>query len=453
MSNVRSYKDPSGHVRLEEGRVIREVSLSYQENYDHLMSSGLYDELTKKGMLVNHKEVDNTIEGIYKTLQPQLIPFISYPWEWCFSQFQDAGLLTLEIQKIAMQSRMSLKDANALNVQFVSGSPVFIDTLSFEKYEKGQPWKAYHQFCEQFIAPLSLMHYIDADLRQLWDNNPDGMDIIRTSEMLPGKSRFRLGVNLHIHLQARILRSILKGGKIPEDEKLSISSVEKIIENLAETIKKFKPKFNNSEWWEYYADVDTDYIDQKAKILKKFLANKKFETIWDIGANDGSLSRIAVGNCVNLIALDNDHKAVQENYIKAREGKENVLPLVVDISNPTPAIGWENREFSSLMARGPADMLMALALVHHLVIKNNLHLDMIAETFSKMAGSIIVEFVPKDDPQFVELIKHREDIFEDYNQSTFETEFGKHFEITEKQLIEPSGRLLYQMRSKSHVFV
>ena len=164
MSNYKietsSFRDSSGFLFYENEILYRQINKSYSEHYEHLMKSGLYDSLIKENLLIPHEEVDVYVplkEKHYKTIQPKLIPFISYPYEWSFSQLKDAALLTLKIQKIAMKFDMILKDASVYNVQFLDGKPIFIDSLSFEKYEEGKPWKAYKQFCQHFLAPIALM--------------------------------------------------------------------------------------------------------------------------------------------------------------------------------------------------------------------------------------------------------------------------------------------------------
>jgi hypothetical protein len=175
-----SFRDPSGYLFHRGAELYRQVNRRYQENYDLLTSSGLYDKLVAEGLLVPHEEVD--LEPLdaataYKTIKPLLVPFVSYPYEWCFSQLKDAALATLAIQKTAMSHGMSLKDASAYNIQFIDCRPVLIDTLSFERYVPGRPWIAYRQFCQHFLAPLALMSYRDPRVSQLLKAGLDGIPL------------------------------------------------------------------------------------------------------------------------------------------------------------------------------------------------------------------------------------------------------------------------------------
>jgi len=201
-----SFRDPSGFMFKHEGKLYRQVNQKYQEEYDLLMNSGLYDQLNKSRTLVAHKEVDLALAPrpkiAYKVIQPENIDFISYPYEWCFNQLKDAAILTLAIARRALEFGMSLKDASAYNIQFQHGRPIFIDTLSFEKYEEGMPWIAYKQFCQHFLAPLALMAKTDIRLGQLLKNHIDGIPLDLASKLLPASTKLSFGLSTHIHPHA-----------------------------------------------------------------------------------------------------------------------------------------------------------------------------------------------------------------------------------------------------------
>ncbi len=153
-------------------------------------------------LLIKHEEIESeksTFPNVFLSIRPSQIPFISYPYEWSFSQLKDAALLTLNIQNIALEYNMSLKDASAYNVQFNDGKPIFIDTLSFEKYKANQPWVAYQQFCEHFLAPLVLMSRVDMRLNKLLCTNIDGIPIEIASKLLPITTYFKFGLLAHVH--------------------------------------------------------------------------------------------------------------------------------------------------------------------------------------------------------------------------------------------------------------
>ncbi len=200
-----SFRDPSGFLFSRSGTLYRQVNQSYRTHYEALMSSGLYQELVKSGRLVVHQLADipaEIPELAYQVIQPVRIPFISYPYEWSFSQLKDAALCTLAIQKTALEKGMSLKDSSAYNIQFHQGQPTLIDTLSFEVYREGEPWIAYRQFCQHFLAPLALMAYVDIRLSQLLRTYVDGIPLDLASRLLPRRTKYNLALATHIHLHA-----------------------------------------------------------------------------------------------------------------------------------------------------------------------------------------------------------------------------------------------------------
>lgn len=246
-----SFRDPSGFVFTEKGKVLRQVNLSYKNEYDKLMSSGLYEELVDKNLLVKHKEIKRPTsdKNAYKFLQPERIGFISFPYEWSFSQLKDAALLTLEIQQIAMKHGMSLKDASSFNIQFLRGRPVFIDTLSFEITERPKPWVAYKQYCQHFLAPLSLMAHVDVSLSQLLRANIDGIPLDVAAKLLPAKTRLSFGLLTHIRMHARSQQKYSASAKQDVKERtISETSLKGIINNLVSTTRKLTWKPAKTEW-------------------------------------------------------------------------------------------------------------------------------------------------------------------------------------------------------------
>lgn len=452
-----SYKDPSGFLFYREGRLYRQINLCYQEDYQVLVNSGLYDRLVTAELLIPHVEVDIFPEDpskAFKIILPDRIHFISYPYEWCFSQLKDAALTTLKIQKIALEFGMSLKDASAFNIQFHRGKPILIDTLSFEKYCPGQPWVAYQQFCSHFLAPLLLMKYIDIRLNKLMIPFINGIPLDLASSMLQKYSFFRLGTFLHIYLQGKIEKYLINKQAKNQEHKLKQKSLFKIIDNLISYTKKLKLKLTKTEWGDYYENniyTEKGFINKK-NILSDFLKKTKSTSVWDLGGNDGSLSRIASKMGIFTICLDIDPLAIEKNYCECKiNSEDNLLPLIIDIANPTPSIGWDNQERMSILERGPTDTVIALALIHHLAFTYNLPFLMQAELFNKLCKYLIIEFVPKNDPQVIRMLKNREDIFSDYSYEVFENVFKNYFILIDYAKIDESDRTIYLFKNKNRI--
>jgi len=451
-----SFRDPSGFLFWRDGVLYRQVNDSYRENYDFLVESGLLQNLFKEHLLIPHREVDDG-EGYgqaYKILKPEIVSFVSYPYEWSFSQLKDAALLTLEIQKKALALGMILKDASAYNVQFLKGKPIFIDTLSFEKYEEGKPWVAYRQFCQHFLAPLALMAFRDVRLNQLLRVHLDGIPLDLASSLLPIRAKVRLGFFSHLYLHSKSQKHYAnKQVRVGEQKyKIKKFSLLGLIDSLESTIKKLKWNPGGTEWGDYYGNTNyqQESFKQKKKLVEEFLSQIKPSTVWDLGANTGEFSRIAADQGVPTISFDIDPAAVEKNYRLVKErGEENILPLLADLTNPSPALGWQGQERMSLIERGPADAVLALALIHHLAISNNLPFSKIAHFFSQICDkNLIIEFVPKTDSNAQRLLATREDIFPNYTVEYFEAAFEPYFLIRQRKRIENSERIVYLLERK-----
>jgi hypothetical protein len=459
MSDVRihsSFRDPSGFLFTRGGILFRQVNQSYAKTYDTFLSSGLYKELINRGYLVSHQEVNITPDDptrMYKIIQPDPVPFISYPYEWCFSQLKDAALLTLEINKLALNNGMILKDASAFNIQFLDGKPILIDTLSFDIYRNGNAWDGYRQFCQHFLAPLALASFVDIRLIQLSKVYIDGIPLDIASRLLPTKTRLGFsGLSIHIHLHARIQQQYA-GKQTPPTENIRLNkeTLLNLLNGLTKTIQSLKWQPKGTEWGDYYNA--TNYSDEslgiKGEIVGAFIERVNPSTVLDLGANTGLFSQEASKRGVFTVASDIDPAAVEKNYLTIRSHHDKkMLPLVMDLTNPSPALGWANQERESFCQRAPVDMVIALALIHHLAISNNLPLLSIAQFFASISKWAVVEFVPKSDSQVKRLLSTRKDIFDTYTEDGLEKAFSENFKLEKKESIPDSKRILYLFKRK-----
>jgi hypothetical protein len=446
-----SFRDPSGFLFTKDGTLYRQINRSYQPDFDLLTSSGLYDALVEKGYLIPHSEAAPELaltDEACKVIEPERIPFISYPYEWCFGQLKDAALTTLAIQKQAVESGMSLKDASAYNIQFRNGKPILIDTLSFEAYKEGEPWAAYRQFCQHFLAPLALMAYRDIRLGRLLRLYVDGIPLDLASQLLPYRTRFSFGFQIHIHLHAKLQQRHADSTQKPRQGNVSKTGHLGLIDSLETLIKKLRWKQADTEWGEYYeaTNYSDDAMKQKEDVIRELLQESKPSEVWDLGANTGRFSRIAEEIGADVISFDLDPVAVEKNYAECRQGKDTrLLPLILDLTNPSPGLGWAARERASIFERGPADTVLALALIHHLAISNNVPFDRLARFFASVCNSLIIEFVPKEDSQVQKLLITREDVFGNYNEEDFRNAFSEPFELKRRVELSDSKRVVYLM--------
>jgi ribosomal protein L11 methylase PrmA len=450
-----SFRDPSGFLFSSQGQLFRQVNLAYQENYTRLVESGLYQKLVDSGLLLPHQEADHPAalpERAYKIIKPQQLSFISYPYEWSFSQLQDAALATLKIQRLALKFGMSLKDSSAYNIQFHDGRPLLIDTLSFEHYQAGSPWDAYRQFCQHFLAPLSLMAYTDVRLSQLMRVYLDGLPLDLTSRLLPARTRLVIPLLLHIHLHAASQKRYA-GQAVTRDganrqQRFSQEAMLGLLDSLENGVRRLRWSPAGSAWGNYYEETNytAQGLEHKQQLISQFLEIARPNLVWDLGANTGRFSRQSSQRGATTIAFDIDPDAVEKAYLECRRTQEKkLLPLLLDLTNPSPALGWQHQERMAFLERGPAEAILALALVHHLAIANNLPWSRLVEFFARAGHWLIIEFIPKDDSQVQRLLAARQDIFPSYNQQEFETAFQARFMIHRHEVIQDSQRSLYLM--------
>ncbi len=353
----------------------------------------------------------------------------------------------MRIQKRALKCGMSLKDASAYNVQFVGGKPVFIDTLSFEMHLDGRPWVAYRQFCQHFLAPLVLCATTDIRLSQLLRVFVDGIPLDLAATLLPISARIKPTVAMHIVLHARAQRRFAARPS-SQQRQISKRALLGVLDSLTGAVRalRWTPK---GDWSNYYAE--TNYSEaasaEKERLVAAMLEQPRPAMVWDLGANTGRFSRLASRKGALTIAFDADPAAVEKNYLENATSDTHLLPLSrLDLTNPSANIGWANTERLSLQDRGPADVVMALALVHHLAIGNNVPFPEIAAWLSALAPRVIIEFVPKSDSQVQRMLASREDVFPGYTQGAFEDAFRQHFEMSAREPIPGSERVLYQFR-------
>ena len=463
-----SYRDPSGFVYRRDGVLYRQIAPSFADDWDAFEASGLRTRLVEDGVLIGHEDAPLELAAsspAYRVIRPEPIGFISYPYEWTFSQLKDAALLTLRAQASAVELGMTLKDVTAFNVQFRAGRPILIDSLSFERATPGAPWIAYRQFCEHFLAPLALMSRVDIRLGLLLRQFIDGIPLDLAARLLPGRTRFGLGLGAHIHLHARAQRRYADrptaeaelpgetGSPSPFGARggMSPSRQAALIESLKGTINGLDWKPAGTEWADY---AENTSYDDDATRAKEALVGRSIEAlggrvVWDLGANTGRYSRIAADLGRTVVAFDTDPAAAERHYRSLRtEGRTDTLPLLMDLVNPSPASGWANAERQSLLERSDADVVLALALVHHLAIGRNVPLPMLSEVFAGLAPGLVVEFVPKEDAMVRRLLATRRDVFPEYTLDGFRSAFEERFELLDETPIASTARTLFRFRRR-----
>jgi ribosomal protein L11 methylase PrmA len=226
-----------------------------------------------------------------------------------------------------------------------------------------------------------------------------------------------------------------------------------LIDHLESTVRGVRWTATGTEWGDYYQgsqNYSNEAIARKKQLVGTYLDRIRPRTAWDFWANTGLFSRAASSRGIHTVAFDIDPSAVEQNYLAVKAvGEEHLLPLLLDLTNPSPSLGWAEEERFGLVQRGPVDVVLVLALIHHLAIANNVPLPALASFFSRLAQYLVIEFVPKSDSQVQRLLASRKDIFPDYTVEGFEAAFGEVYTQLACDKIVDSSRVLYLLERKS----
>ncbi|WP_291327117.1 hypothetical protein [Desulfovibrio sp. UCD-KL4C] len=425
-----SFRDRSGYVYYEAGNILRTIMPCYKDTWLKVTESGFLDEALDENLIVSFEEY-KTIPKSWKTLKVASVPFITYPYEWSFSQLKDAALLTLELQKKALRKGLTLKDASAYNVQFIGSRPTFIDIFSFEEQTEGGAWQGYGQFCSHFLAPLALAAKKDLRLAQLSRQWIDGIPIDIASSLLPWIARLSPSIFMHLTLHSALQKKYADPRTVKDikTRHMPLERLQGIVESLEDATKNLHFPKQITEWGDYYND--TNYTeaatDAKLSIVESIGEKYAGKLAVDLGANTGRFSLPLSKYFKCVISADIDPAAVDLHYRTLRKnGPENILPIIMDLSSPSPSLGWATKERKSFEERCEADMLLALALCHHLFFTAGIPFQQISEFFFSLLrddGVLICEYIPKEDSQVQRMLSARDDIFEDYNVQVFKESF------------------------------
>lgn len=455
MFHSASFRDPSGYVFLEEGKVKRCINPIYFKQYSALKEQGFFNKLFSAGLLIKHEEL--TVSDVEVIIQPEQIPFVTYPYEWSFNQYKEAALLTLKLHKYSLDHNFSLKDASAFNVSFYRGKAIFIDTLSFDFYEENMPWRAYKQFVMHFLGPLVLAKYLGAKSLKLMHTFIDGIPMEMLSSMLPLKSKFNPFLYSNIHLLAKFENKHSQDYK-GQTKKATLSKKAQlnIINSLFEYINNLQIN-EQSEWGDYY--TKTNYSEAgflfKTKLIDGWIKRLNAKTLIDIGGNDGTFVRRISTELEHALVCDADNNAVDLNHMAIKKNKEkHILPFVLDVLSPSASIGFNNTERESFLHRikkFAPDVILALAVIHHMSLSGNVPFGRSAQFFASFSKHLIIEFPKREDSWVKRLLKTKgefEEHFDFYNQEYFEKAYTEYFDIIEKVTIKDSQRVMYLLKVK-----
>ena len=449
-----SFRDPSGQVLEEDGRIFRIVSEYGRDDYETVRDSGLLQRLSAAGRVVGAAEVerpDLATDGVAYVLEHPKLGFISHPYEWPFALLKAAALLHLDLQIEAFDARIALVDASAYNIQFRGPEPIFIDYLSFRPYRDGEFWGGHRQFCEQFLNPLLLRAYLGVAHNEWYRGTLEGIATADLARLLPFWRKLLPKALIHVVLQARLQKSAdsHRGEDVAREIRrgqLPAPAYRRMLVGLHKWIEGLQPADGGATQWRDYAashSYSDDEQQRKQRFVERFSSQLSPQMIWDLGCNTGDYSAAALRHGAGCaIGFDYDQGALDLAVARAREEELDLLPLYFNASNPSPDQGWAELERAALMARAGADAVIALAFIHHVVIAGNVPMGDFLDWLVALAPAGVLEFVPKQDPMVARLLGLREDIFWDYTVENFNAALSKRVQIVASETISASGRML-----------
>jgi hypothetical protein len=458
-----SFRDPSGCIFSKDGDIYRSIFEPGVPDFEAARDAGVYEKLIENGLLIPHKEVkafNSVPKGTVCCLSHPRLPMISYPWEWPFSMLKEAALLHLEAMEMLIPMGFWLRDASAFNVQYDGERLCLIDALSVGRRIPYSPWVAYGQFCSHFLAPLAVAAYRDIRLLSMWRSFINGFPLEMAVRMLPGLRKYQPGLFMHLTLHSRYQtradrKEDMRNGK-PEKKikelKVDDRGLIGLIRSLKKTVSSITWK-RYSKIWEDYTEIrtyDSEDVSAKSDYVDKVVRDLQPSMVWDLGANTGEFSFIAASHGAFVVSLEGDPACTEFLFGKAvsEQGIRNILPLTMDLANPSPSLGWDSKERLSLKERGPVDLILCLALLHHLVFSCCIPIPMVAQWFSEMTNYALVEFVPPTDPMVKKLLANRNDGHHPYSLDVFTSSFEKFFDFSDSRPLK-NRRTLYLVKRKT----
>jgi SAM-dependent methyltransferase len=460
-----SFRDPHSRVVEADGAVLRLLSEQGLRDWDALSASELFPRAVAEGKLVGTEVEpdgmanlpDALVAGSAAVLRHEVVPFVSYPYEWTFAMLKDAALLQLELLRSALDEDLILKDSSPYNVQWRGAEPVFIDVGSFEALREGEPWVGYRQFCMLFLYPLLLQAYKGIPFQPWLRGRLDGIEPQACRDLMSFRDLFRSGVLSHVVLHARLERSQADSDRDVKRELGNAGFKKELIvanvKRLERLVRKLEWRPGASEWSDYgprghYTDADSGAKDD---FVRRAAAERAWELVWDLGCNDGRFSRIAAEHARTVVAMDADAAVVDRLYRSLREeGQTSILPLFVDLVDPSPALGWRGSERRTLSERGSPALTLCLALIHHVAISGNVPVRDFLEWLRSLETKLVIEFPTTDDPLVKRLLaRKQEGTHPDYERGYFERCLGELFDVGSSEELSSGTRVLYVAQPKA----
>lgn len=477
LANTGSFRDPTGKVYelglqgddFVSNRILRGVNDETLDFHKEFLSSPFFSSLVQANKIVKTEiltdEGDASVrqvlsDGWSGVIEHEEIPYISYPYEWSFSMLRQAALLHLEILESSLENGWILKDATPYNIQWLGVKPVFIDTPSFIPWESGSPWVAYRQFCSMFFSPLAIHAYLGIDHRSILRSNLEGIDPVQAVKYFSGLKKLKKGVLSHIVLPSRIEKHILSHErdaavamkrKSPKHTKAMVIGLVQSLSRLISGMNLHGEKTDWSDYEETHSYSNDEHVAKK-KFIEKAVSGNSHRIVWDLGCNTGDFSRICEDQCDYVIAVDGDHGAIEKLFKSQREIEgRKILPLNLNLSNLSPSQGWASNERIAFDQRKSPDLIICLALIHHIRLTNNIPNHLFLKWLASMKADVVIEFVNREDEMVVKLLTNKSEKYDDYNLPQFLVEVDAYFDIKDRKVLKGGKREIFHLSPKTSI--
>lgn len=463
-----SFKDPSGRVYLVDDevrgpRVLRGLTAETAATVERLLAEPFFSRLLADGDVAGTRLLgsDDSVaaavldRGWASVVEHERVDFLSWPYEWPYSMLKDAALLQLRLLDTCVRNGWLLKDATPFNIQWVGTKPVFIDIPSFVPREDGEYWQGYRQFCSLFLIPLMLTAHLGIPYQPLLRSSLEGIPPEEATRYFYGLRRFKRGVPSHVWFPAKVegwMRG--RGGRSSGSmRRQPDTALLALLDDLRRLVQRLSQGRTTPSDWARYSDThsyESGDFERKLAFVEKHTSARQPRLLWDLGANTGTFSRIAARHSEVVVAVDGDHEAVDVLYREAREGLEqNVVPLVMDLSNPSPSQGWSGKERAPFFGRRSPDMALCLALIHHLRVSANVPVSLVVDWLRSLDATVIVEFVGRDDEMFAKLVENKREDYPDYTSENFQSEIDRHFIVEDRLGLKAGKREMLLLEPKT----
>lgn len=466
-----SFRDRNNRVFDDGVQIIRGLSTGALENWTTLSSQSFFKELQSEAKIIgtelfepkNAGALGGLVEEWPGYLRHERVPFVTYPYEWSFEMLRDAALLYLELTERAVESNWTTKDATAYNIQWIGCRPVFIDVPSFEPYTPGEPWVGYRQFCMMFLFPLMLQAYRGIDFRPLLRSQLEGIDPAAANNMLSGRHRFRKGVLTHVFLHSKMqsrysdadlveAKALTEGSSRRPVKRRKLSHTKPMVLGIIQGLRRIVERLPGARDFTTWGSYDTDHsygaasFEVKKAFIEKAASLKHRHLVWDLGCNTGTFSKIAAKYSDYVVSVDGDPLAIDRLYKSQQGSPENkICPLIIDLANLSPGQGWRGRERKAFDKRGKPDLILCLALIHHIVISANIPLAEFIEWLREFQSEVVLEFVGPEDHMSKLLLRNKVNQYEDLTEAVFERLASSMFDILSTEALKGGHRKLYHL--------